>query len=68
MIVTLIKPIHDIGGRMHTLGERARVVRQWHRANCDARCLFKVTFEDGSTGAAFEDELQVLTEAEAAAQ
>jgi multidrug efflux system membrane fusion protein len=36
MIVTLIKAIHDIGGRMHTLGERARVCR-WHRANFDAR-------------------------------
>ena len=53
---------------MHTLGERARVVRQRHRANFEAQYIFKVTFEDGSTGAAFEDELQVLTEAEAAAQ
>jgi hypothetical protein len=68
MTVTLIKAIHDIEGRMHKPGERARVIRQWHRANFDARSLYKVTFDDGSAGDVFEDEVEFLIQAEAAAQ
>jgi hypothetical protein len=68
MTRTLIRPVHDSEGKLHKPGELVRITHQWPRADFDARSIFKVTFEDGSKGAIFEDEVDLSIHIEAAAQ
>ena len=60
MTAVLSKSIRDAYGRLHKRDERLIIMSRLVRADFDTRPLLTVRFEDGSTGAVFSEEVELL--------
>ena len=60
MTAVLSKSIRDAYGRLHKRDERLTITSRLVRADFDTRPLLKVRFQDGSTGAVFSEEVELL--------
>ena len=60
MTALLSRSIRDACGRLHKRDERLTIVSRLPRADFDTRPLLTVRFEDGSTGAVFSEEVELL--------
>src|SRR5215469_13451030 len=60
MTAQLSRSIRDAYGRLHKRDERLTIVSRIRRADFDIRPLLKVRFQDGSTGAVFSEEVELL--------
>ena len=60
MTAVLSKSIRDAYGRLHKRDERLTITSRLVRADFDTRPLLKVRFQDGSIGAVFSEEVELL--------
>jgi hypothetical protein len=60
MTALLSKPIRDAYGRLHKREEPLTMVSLLPRGDFDTRTLLKVSFQDGSTGLVFAEEVELF--------